>query len=185
MEFCESKLVKNCYEIYPKIFEDERGRFCESFNWNKFNEVIGDFEIKQFNTLESQKGVLRGLHLQKGMWCQEIIVSVSKGCGMHVAVDCRTNSPTFGNVTRFILSDTEQNQVFVPNGCAHGFVSFEHGTIVTYLCNQYYNKDQESGLLWCDPQLNIDWILPKEQLIVSKKDNELPYWSDSYKFENE
>ncbi|MBR9913549.1 MAG: dTDP-4-dehydrorhamnose 3,5-epimerase [Algicola sp.] len=167
--------IKDCFIIEPKVFEDERGYFFESFNQKTFNDLAG-FEVTfvQDNESYSSKGVLRGLHYQLGAHAQAKLVRVVKGTVLDVAVDIRDGSKTFGQYVAVELSEANKRQLFVPRGFAHGFIVLSDTALFAYKCDNFYNKASEGGIIYDDPSLNIDWRLPQNQLIVSKKDVSLP-----------
>lgn len=170
----ETKL-KGCFVIEPKIFEDERGYFFESFNQDRFNQAIGaEVNFIQDNESLSSKGVLRGLHFQKGSFAQAKLVRVIQGEVLDVAVDLRKNSETFGKHVSERLSGENKKQFFVPRGFAHGFVVLSETAIFSYKCDNYYNKESEGGIIYNDKSLNIDWEFPLEQAQLSEKDLVLP-----------
>ena len=167
--------LKGCYVITPKTFTDERGCFFESFNKNKFEQLTGTLvNFIQDNQSKSSRGVLRGLHYQKGEFAQAKLVRVIKGKVLDVCVDIRKNSPTYGKHFSIILDDVENKQLFVPRGFAHGFLVLEDNTIFSYKCDNLYNKESEGGIIYNDDSLSIDWGFPKEELILSEKDIKLP-----------
>lgn len=170
MEFKRSKL-EGLVEIFPRIFKDDRGYFFESYSEQSFlkNELKLDFA--QDNHSFSHKGVLRGLHLQKDPHAQGKLVRVIKGKVIDVVVDIRPKSKTFGEYASFILDDIAHNMLYVPPGFAHGFATLEDSVFV-YKCTHGYHKESESGILWNDPQLNIDWKVKNP--LVSDKDQILP-----------
>jgi len=170
----ETKL-KGCFILEPKVFEDERGYFYESYNEKTFNDAIGN-EVKfvQDNESFSTKGVLRGLHFQKGAHAQSKLVRVIKGSVLDVAVDLRKASETYGRYISIELSEENKKQLFIPRGFAHGFVVLSNTAIFSYKCDNFYNKEAESGIIYNDKHLNIDWKLPEEALILSEKDLHLP-----------
>jgi dTDP-4-dehydrorhamnose 3,5-epimerase len=170
MEFRKTD-IEGLIEIFPKTFSDERGYFLETYHKTLFEANGIPFDFVQDNQSFSTKGVLRGLHFQKEPFAQGKLVRVIKGKAMDVAVDLRPNSPTFGQHRKFILDDERQNMVYVPEGFAHGFVALED-CIFTYKCTNIYNKISESGIIWNDKTLNIDWEI--ENPNVSDKDLELP-----------
>ena len=173
MKILETKL-KGCLIIEPKVFEDKRGSFFESFRKEVFEKKTGlKVDFIQDNQSISQKGVLRGLHMQKGEFAQAKLVRVVHGKVLDVAVDVRKNSPTFGEHFSIELSSENNTQLFVPKGFLHGFVTLENNTIVVYKCDNYYNVEMESGVLYNDPELNIDWMLTAEEIVVSEKDKKL------------
>ena len=122
----------------------------------------------------SSRGVLRGLHFQKGAYAQAKLVRVIQGAVLDVAVDLRLESPTYGQYFSIELSSENKKQLFIPRGFAHGFVVITATAVFSYKCDNYYNKASESGIIYNDPTLNIDWELPAEQLLLSKKDLQLP-----------
>lgn len=179
MKVLETKL-KDCYIIEPKIFEDKRGYFFENFNNKQFQELT-NFKntFIQDNESYSTKGVLRGLHYQTGEHAQSKLVRVIKGKVLDVAVDLRENSKTFGEHIAVELSEDNKKQLLVPRGFAHGFVVLSDTAIFSYKCDNYYNKASEAGIIYNDKDLNIDWQLSNEDLIVSDKDIILPAFKDA------
>lgn len=170
----ETKL-RGCFVIEPKIFEDERGYFFETFNQEKFNEAIGgEVKFVQDNESLSAKGVLRGLHFQNGAFAQAKLVRVIQGEVLDVAVDLRKNSETFGEYFSVKLSGQNKKQFFVPRGFAHGFIVLSDTAIFSYKCDNFYNKESEGGIIYNDKSLNIDWEFPLEQAQLSEKDLVLP-----------
>ena len=166
--------LKGCFIIEPTIFTDERGYFFESFNKNKFNDLINqEVNFVQDNESFSSKGVLRGLHFQTGKYAQAKLVRVIKGSVLDVAVDIRKKSSTFGQYVTVELTEDNKKQLFVPRGFAHGFIVLSDTTIFTYKCDNFYNKESEGGIIYNDPILKIDWKLPSEQFIISDKDLQL------------
>lgn len=166
----ETKL-KGCFIIDPKVFEDSRGYFFESFNQEAFNRLIGkNINFIQDNESFSTKGVLRGLHFQKGEHAQAKLVRVIKGRVLDVAVDIRKDSPTFGEHVSLELSEENKKQLFVPRGFAHGFIVLSDTAIFSYKCDNYYSKESEGGIIYNDKQLNIDWKLNEDEFIISEKD---------------
>jgi dTDP-4-dehydrorhamnose 3,5-epimerase len=160
--------------IKPKFFGDERGYFMESYQVKRYQEFGINTNFVQDNISRSQKGVLRGLHFQI-QHAQDKLVMVSRGQVFDVAVDVRPNSPTFGRSYGVILNDQNHWQLFIPKGFAHGFYVMENKTDFCYKCSDYYHPEDESGILWNDPDLKIDWPLDQEIApIVSAKDQLLP-----------
>ena len=175
----ETKL-KGSYILQPVIFEDKRGYFIESFNKKIFEEQTGlDIDFLQDNESLSSKGVLRGLHYQRGAHAQAKLVRVIRGKVLDVVVDLRPQSSTFGEHFSVILSGENKTQFFVPRGFAHGFLVLEDHTIFSYKCDNLYNKASEGGIIYNDPELNIDWKFPTEDLIISDKDLILPNLKDA------
>jgi len=170
----ETKL-KGCYIIEPKIFQDNRGYFFESFNQSKFNDLIAtDINFIQDNESFSSKGVLRGLHYQTREHAQAKLVRVIQGEVLDVAVDVRKTSPTFGQYISLILSEENKKQLFVPRGFAHGFIVLSKKALFSYKCDNFYNKESEAGIIYNDSSLNIDWKLNEDEFIISEKDLILP-----------
>lgn len=167
--------LQGCLVITPRVFNDDRGYFFESFSAKNFNEAVG-YEVNfiQDNQSFSTKGVFRGLHFQKGDHAQSKLVRVTQGEVLDVAVDVRSASPTFGQHYSVKLSGENHQQFFIPRGFAHGFIVLSDTAIFQYKCDNYYNKASEGGLLYSDPDLNIDWGMPESELLVSDKDLELP-----------
>lgn len=157
------------------IFNDDRGYFFESFNALRFCKLTGQFvNFVQDNQSHSVKGVLRGIHFQKGEHSQAKLVRVIRGEVLDVAVDLRKSSPTFGQYFSVILSETSHTQLFVPRGFGHGFIVLSDEVDFFYKCDNFYNKASEGGILYNDPSVNIDWQLNQEEFIISQKDLELP-----------
>ena len=155
----------------PKVYNDSRGSFFESFNQEIFNNLIGKkINFVQDNQSFSTKGVLRGLHFQQGDFAQAKLVRVVKGSVLDVAVDLRYNSPTFGKHFSIELSEINNLQFFIPREFAHGFVVLSDEAIFQYKCDNYYNKESEGGIIYNDSNLKIDWKVAKENLIISEKD---------------
>lgn len=175
MEIIKTPLA-DCFILKPAVFTDARGYFMESFNEQKFNETSGlNVHFVQDNQSFSSKGVLRGLHFQKGEHAQAKLVRVLKGEVLDVAVDLRAGSATYGQHYSVLLSEENKLQFFVPRGFAHGFVVLSEKAEFFYKCDNYYNKASEGGLHFADPSLNIDWQLPADSLLVSEKDAVLPF----------
>ena len=158
--------------IKPKVFEDERGFFMETYKKSDFEKagIKGDFV--QDNHSKSKYGVLRGLHFQKDPYAQAKIVRCIRGVIYDVAVDLRKNSPTFGKYVGVILSEFNRYQLYIPRGFAHGFVVLSDVAEVVYKVDNVYAPDYEGGLIWNDPDVNIQW--PIEDPIVSPKDQRWP-----------
>ena len=174
MNFIPTKL-EGCYVLEPKIFNDERGYFLESYNENTFQNGIGKrVQFVQDNQSFSSKGVLRGLHYQTREHAQAKLVRVLQGEVLDIAVDVRPDSKTFGQHFSVLLSAENQKQFFIPRGFAHGFLVLSETATFFYKCDNFYNKESEGGIIYNDPSLNIDWKFPKEELIISDKDLILP-----------
>lgn len=167
--------LKGSYIITPSFFKDSRGNFFESFNKGILEKLIGRrIEFVQDNQSTSKKGVLRGLHLQKGKHAQAKLVRVVSGKVLDVCVDLRKDSETFGQHFSIILDSKENKQLFIPKGFAHGFLTLSNSAILNYKCDNYYNQKAERGIIYNDPTLNIDWGLDDKSLILSSKDKKLP-----------
>jgi dTDP-4-dehydrorhamnose 3,5-epimerase len=174
MNFIPTKL-EGCFVIEPKIFNDERGYFLESFNENTFKKGTGQpIRFVQDNQSFSSKGVLRGLHYQTGEHAQAKLVRVLQGEVLDVVVDIRPDSKTYGESFSVVLSGENQKQFFIPRGFAHGFLVLSETATFFYKCDNFYNKESEGGIIYNDKSLNIDWQFPNEQLIISEKDAILP-----------
>lgn len=167
--------LEGCFIIEPNVFYDDRGYFMESYNEARFEEQTGQkVHFVQDNQSHSTKGVLRGLHYQTGEHAQAKLVRVLEGEVLDVAVDVRPGSPTYGEHVAVLLTAENKKQLFVPRGFAHGFIVLSETASFFYKCDNFYNKESEGGILFNDPELNIDWQLPTENLIISDKDKVLP-----------
>ncbi len=162
--------IKGLKIIEPKIFRDERGYFFESYNKNQFLEKGLIYNFIQDNQSKSTRGVIRGLHFQAGRHGQTKLVRVIEGEIYDVAVDLRVNSETYGQHFGVILNATNNKQLLIPKGFAHGFSVLSDIAIVSYKCDNIYNKESESGIRFDDKILNIDWKLKENEYIVSEKD---------------
>jgi dTDP-4-dehydrorhamnose 3,5-epimerase len=160
------------------VFEDSRGYFFESFHQQNFEEAIGfPIHFVQDNQSKSDYGVLRGLHFQKNEFAQAKLVRVLSGAVLDVVVDIRKNSITFGQYFAVELSAENHRQLFVPRGFAHGFVVLSKSAEFFYKCDNYYAPKHESGIVFNDSDLQIDWQIAQEKLTVSDKDSKLPSWA--------
>ena len=167
----EETYLKGCYVIEPKIFEDERGYFFESFNQQEFEEKIGEkINFVQDNQSFSKRGVIRALHMQKGEYAQAKLVRVIQGKVLDVAVDLRKNSETFGKHFSIELSGKNNKQLFIPRGFLHGFATLEDNTIFAYKCDNYYHKEAELGVRYDDKSLGINWGIDESNVLLSRKD---------------
>ncbi len=174
MKFISTKL-EGCYIIEPKIINDERGYFMESFNENTFQKGIKqEVHFVQDNQSFSTKGVLRGLHYQTGIHSQAKLVRVLQGEVLDVVVDIRPDSATYGQYVSVILSGENQKQFFVPRGFAHGFLVLSETATFFYKCDNFYNRESEGGLIYNDETVNIDWQFPTNELLISEKDKIQP-----------
>ena len=160
----------------PLVHEDERGYFLEAFNQKTFHEAGISSNFVQDNQAKSTKGVLRGLHFQKGEFEQAKLVRVLQGSVLDVVVDIRKKSPTYGLSFSVELNDENKRQLFVPRGFAHGYVVLSETAVFFYKCDNFYSPAHESGIKFDDPSLKIDWMLDDKELILSEKDKKLPTW---------
>jgi dTDP-4-dehydrorhamnose 3,5-epimerase len=163
----------------PKIFNDSRGYFFESYNLQVFTEAGHNFDFIQDNQARSVYGVLRGLHYQKEPYAQTKLIRVLEGEILDVVVDIRKGSPVYGRSYSIILSADNKKQLLVPKGFAHGYVVLSATAEVIYKCDNFYNKPSEGGIRYDDPDLNIDWKIDLAQCIVSEKDLILPFLKDA------
>ena len=171
---CIHTEIKDCFIIKPTVFSDNRGYFFESFNEQKFNQITGlKIHFVQDNQAKSDRGILRGLHFQKGAHAQAKLVRVLQGKVIDVAVDLRKDSPTYLQHIAVELSAENNLQLFVPRGFAHGYSVLEDNTVFVYKCDNYYNKEAEGGVFYADPKLNINWQLNEDEIILSEKDKQL------------
>lgn len=174
MNFIPTKLA-GCFILEPKIINDSRGYFMESFNEQTFQKGTGQqVHFVQDNQSFSTQGVLRGLHYQTGEHAQAKLVRVLQGEVLDVAVDIRPESETYGHYVAEVLSAENQRQLFVPRGFAHGFLVLSETATFFYKCDNFYNKESEGGIIYNDPTLNINWQLKEDALLVSEKDTVLP-----------
>ncbi|HUR66580.1 MAG TPA: dTDP-4-dehydrorhamnose 3,5-epimerase [Chitinophagaceae bacterium] len=158
----------------PKLFEDSRGYFFESYNESVFKSGGIDIRWVQDNQSSSTYGVIRGLHYQLSPFAQNKLVRVLRGKILDVAVDIRKGSPTYGKSFSEVLSAKNKKQLFIPRGFAHGFSVLSKKAEVLYKCDAFYNKDSEAGIIYNDAELSIDWRLPEKHAIISEKDQLLP-----------
>lgn len=181
MNFIETNL-EGCFIIEPRVIPDERGYFMESFNERTFQERVGkSIHFVQDNQSFSSKGVLRGLHYQTGSQVQAKLVRVLTGSVLDVVVDIRPNSRSYGHYVAEVLSAENRKQIFVPAGFAHGFVVLSETATLFYKCDNFYHKESEGGIIFNDPELNIDWGKESEDWIISEKDKNLPLFKNSRK----
>ena len=169
MEFKELD-IKGVWLIEPKRFGDARGYFCETFKLSEFESHIGKVEFVQDNESLSTRGVLRGLHFQRGEWSQAKLVRVSQGRVLDVAVDLRGGSPTYGQHVAVELSRDNGRQMFIPRGFAHGFVVLSDEAQFQYKVDNVYAPHSEATLRFDDPALCIDWPIATEEMKLSEKD---------------
>ena len=163
--------IEGLVEIIPAVYQDDRGWFYEFYKEDSFQKQGINYTFVQENQSFSKKGVVRGLHMQVGDSAQAKLVSVISGKVLDVVVDVRKGSPTFGKVYYCELDATRHNMLMVPEGFTHGFAALED-TVFFYKCSSLYNKQSETGIVWNDPDLAIDWRIPNP--ILSEKDRQLP-----------
>lgn len=172
MKATETKL-KGCYILEPTVFEDSRGYFFESYSESKLADILGYTPtFVQDNESKSSFGVIRGLHMQTGDHSQAKLVRVVQGKVLDVAVDVREGSETFGQSVSVELSAENKKQLFIPRGFLHGFSVLSETAVFFYKCDNGYHKASESGVNPLDTELNIDWQIPQDQMLISEKDQE-------------
>ncbi len=164
--------IDGVWIIEPKVFSDPRGYFMEAFKQQEFDATIGQINFIQDNESKSSFGTLRGLHYQKGDYCQAKLVRVIKGEVLDVAVDLRKSSPTFGKHISILLSDDNKRQLFIPRGFAHGFLVKSEEAVFTYKVDNIYAPQAEASIIYNDPALGIDWPIADSQLVMSEKDRQ-------------
>jgi dTDP-4-dehydrorhamnose 3,5-epimerase len=165
--------IEGLYIIEPMVFGDDRGYFMETYHAEEFKEAGLDVKFVQDNKSKSKKGVLRGLHFQYKK-PQGKLVRALRGKVFDVAVDLRKDSPTYGKWEGIILSEENKKQFYVPEGFAHGFVVLSDEAEFTYKCTNFYDVDDEGGILWNDPSIAIEWPIDVNEIILSEKDKK---WS--------
>ena len=171
----EESPISGAYVITPSVFEDHRGYFFESFSQKVLDEALGYSPVfVQDNQSRSGYGVVRGLHLQTGQHAQAKLVRALEGSILDVIVDVRPESPQFGQSFAVELSAENKLQLFIPRGFAHGFAVLSAHSAIHYKADNYYNRESESGLLYSDPELAINWQLANDEIITSDKDKLLP-----------
>ena len=157
--------------VEPRVFEDARGYFFESYNEAEFIKNGIQNKFVQDNQSKSSYGVVRGLHCQLGEFAQAKLVRVLQGRVLDVAVDIRKNSPTFGKYVAVELSDENKRQLFIPRGFLHGFSVLSETAVFAYKCDNLYAPHAEFGIRFDDPDIGIDWQVPTDKIITSAKDN--------------
>lgn len=167
--------IKDLVIVEPIVFGDERGYFFESYSKTKFEKSGINIEFVQDNQSFSKKGTLRGLHYQNPPFAQSKLIRVLEGEIMDVVLDLRRYSSTYGKSFSILLSAENKKQLFVPKGFAHGFSVISDTASVMYKCDEFYNKESEGGIKFDDPSLNIDWGIDLKKVIISEKDQILPF----------
>lgn len=164
--------------IEPRIFEDARGYFFESFSQREFEEKVGKIVFVQDNESKSSYGVMRGLHFQRPPFTQSKLVRCVKGAVLDVAVDLRKGSPTYGKHVAVELTEDNHRQFFIPQGFAHGFAVLSDEAVFQYKCDNFYAPQADGGISILDESLGIDWKIPTEKAILSEKDTKHPLLKD-------
>lgn len=170
MNFIKTE-IEGVVIVEPRVFEDSRGYFFESYNEAEFIKNGIPNKFVQDNQSKSSYGVVRGLHCQLGEFAQAKLVRVLQGKVLDVAVDIRKNSPTFGKYVAVELSDENKRQLFIPRGFLHGFSVLSDSAIFAYKCDNLYAPHAEFGIRYDDPDIGIDWRVPQDKIITSAKDN--------------
>lgn len=166
--------IEGVFIIEPRIFQDKRGYFFESFSEREFCEMVRPVKFVQDNESMSSYGVIRGLHFQKPPFTQSKLVRCVKGAVLDVVVDIRKGSPTFGKYVAVELNEDNHWQFFIPRGFAHGFAVLSDTAVFQYKCDNYYAPQSEGGIQLLDKNLNIDWRIPADKTILSDKDIKNP-----------
>ena len=167
-------IISGVVVVEPQIYRDSRGYFFESFNQKEFEEKVCKTMFVQDNESKSSYGVLRGLHFQKPPFAQSKLVRVVKGAVLDVAVDIRAGSPTFGQHVSIELTGDNHRQFFIPRGFAHGFSVLSEEVVFQYKCDNLYTPQCEGAIAWDDPDLDIDWRIPGDKVLLSEKDKKHP-----------
>lgn len=162
--------IDGVFVIEPRIFEDSRGYFFESFSQREFEEKIGPINFVQDNESKSSYGVMRGLHFQRPPFTQSKLVRCVKGAVLDVAVDIRKGSPTYGQHVAVELTEDNHRQFFIPKGFAHGFAVLSETAVFQYKCDEFYHPEADGGISILDDSLGIDWRIPTGNAILSDKD---------------
>lgn len=182
MEFSRT-IIPDVVLCKPTVFKDDRGYFFETFKKELLETFIGcKINFCQDNESKSTKGVLRGLHYQLPPFAQSKLVRVALGSVLDIAVDIRKNSSTFGKYVAVELNDVNKYQLFIPKGFAHGYIVLSDVAIFNYKVDNYYNKETEAGIIYNDTDLNINWQLPENKLIISEKDKNQPPFKNAMLF---
>ena len=164
--------------IEPRVFEDARGYFFESFSQREFNEKVKPVDFVQDNESKSTFGVIRGLHFQRPPYAQSKLVRCVRGAVLDVAVDIRKESPTYGQHVAVELTEDNHRQIFIPKGFAHGFAVLSDIAVFQYKCDEFYHPESEGGISLLDSELGIDWQIPTDKAILSSKDTKHSLFKD-------
>ena len=171
--------IEGVVVIEPRVFDDARGYFFESYSKRRFDEAVRPIEFVQDNESMSTRGVIRGLHFQRPPFSQSKLVRCVRGAVLDVVVDIRRGSPTYGRHVAVELTGENRRQLFVPRGFAHGFAVLSDEAVFQYKCDNYYAPGSEGGIAWDDPALAIDWRLPAGEILLSEKDRRHPKLADA------
>jgi len=172
--------LKGCFILKPDIFKDNRGFFYETYNKTTFKKITGlSIDFVQDNQSNSTYGTLRGLHYQKGKMAQAKLVRVIQGKVLDIVVDIRKDSQTYGQHFSIVLDDSNKLQLFIQRGFAHGFITLSKNSVFSYKCDNFYDKTSDVGIIYNDATLSLNWHLPKEDFIISKKDKQLPTFNEA------
>ena len=172
--------LKGCFILKPTIFKDNRGFFYETYNKTTFKKITGlSIDFVQDNQSNSTYGTLRGLHYQKGKMAQAKLVRVIQGKVLDIVVDIRKDSQTYGQHFSIVLDDSNKLQLFIQRGFAHGFITLSKNSVFSYKCDNFYDKTSDVGIIYNDATLSLNWHLPKEDFIISKKDKQLPTFNEA------
>lgn len=180
MQF-EKTFIPDLIVIKPRVFEDARGYFFESYNRKNFVEAGINDDFIQDNQSLSEAGVLRGMHFQVPPFAQSKLVRVIRGSVLDVVIDIRKGSPTYGKHFSIELSEQNKTMLYIPIGFAHGFLTLQDQTLFSYKCGDLYNKSAEQGIMWNDPDININWninnpvLSDKDKTSIQLKDFESPF----------
>lgn len=170
--------IEGVVVIEPRVFDDARGYFFESYSKRRFDEVVRPIEFVQDNESMSTRGVIRGLHFQRPPFSQSKLVRCVRGAVLDVVVDIRRGSPTYGRHIAVELTGENRRQLFVPRGFAHGFAVLSDEAVFQYKCDNYYHPESEGGISIADHSLGIDWRIDPAEAILSEKDLRNPMFSD-------
>ena len=170
--------IEGVFIIEPRLFEDTRGYFFESFSQRDFDKIVGGVTFVQDNESKSSYGVMRGLHFQRPPFTQSKLVRCVKGAVLDVAVDIRKGSLTYGQHVAVELTEGNHRQFFIPKGFAHGFAVLSDVAVFQYKCDEFYHPEADGGISILDDSLGIDWLIPTEKAILSEKDTKHPLLKD-------
>ena len=173
-----STKIKGVVIIEPRLFQDDRGYFFESYSEKDFNREVREIHFVQDNESKSSYGVMRGLHFQRPPFTQSKLVRCVKGAVLDVAVDIRKGSPTYGQHVAVELTEDNHRQFFIPRGFAHGFAVLSPEAVFQYKCDNFYHPEADGGISILDSNLGIDWRIPTDYAILSEKDTRHPLLKD-------